>query len=73
MRHAKLEVSPDQSTDTHRPGAEGSALDETAVEQILNVGAGYDDGDPISGIRNALLASALLWSALVLLALAYLR
>jgi hypothetical protein len=41
-------------------------LDDSAVEQILDVRLGQDDGDPVSGIRNALLASLVFWAALAL-------
>jgi hypothetical protein len=70
MGHAKRKEAP--AGYLHRIERSAQVLDDSAVEQILKVRLGHDDGDPVSGIRNALVASAVFWAALAL-ALIYLR
>jgi hypothetical protein len=43
---------------------ERATLDDTAVDKILELRLGTEDGDPVAGIRNALVASAVIWVAL---------
>jgi hypothetical protein len=64
MAQAKRERGP--AGYLHRVEPSAPVLDDSAVEQILDVRLGQDDGDPVSGIRNALLASLVFWAALAL-------
>ena len=43
---------------------ERATLDETTVDKILDLRLGTEDGDPVTGIFNALVASAVFWVAL---------
>jgi hypothetical protein len=57
---------PHRSTRVRRApqAAEPAPLDDTAVDKILDLRLGTEDGDPVAGIRNALVASAVFWVAL---------
>ena len=48
----------------HRSSSREPIVDARAVEEILEWRVGADDGDPVRGIRNALLASAVFWTLL---------
>ena len=41
------------------------ALDDSAVESILDPGLGQADGNPVAGIRNAIIVGTALWALLV--------
>jgi len=43
-----------------------AVLDDSSVDQILELRLGRDDGDPVAGIRNALIGGAVFWVALAL-------
>lgn len=47
-------------------GRDQEAVDELTVDRILEtgIGIGAGDGDPVRGIRNALVASAAIWVTL---------
>jgi hypothetical protein len=45
-----------------RPVDWGTPLDDLAAETILDMVFDYDDGDPITGIRNAIIAGAAMWT-----------
>ena len=64
MGHAKRK--PHRSARVRRaPQAdERATLDDAAVDKILDLRLGAEDGDPVAGIRNALVASAVLWVAI---------
>lgn len=66
MGHAKRQQSSPAAY-PRRGAPPGSELDGHAVEQVLDWPLDRDDGDPISGIRNALIASAAFWLTLALI------
>ena len=67
MGHAKRKSSA-PAVRAAVPTVDGTPLHDSAVEHILDIRLGGDDGDPVAGIRNALVASTAFWT---LLALAY--
>jgi len=68
MVRAKLEPTPDPAA--ARRTVEGQASqDDRVAEAILDMTLDYDDGDPVVGIRNALIAGVAFWALLALGAL----
>ena len=43
---------------------QGVAYDDQVAEAILDMALDFDDGDPVAGIRNALIAGVAFWMVL---------
>jgi hypothetical protein len=43
---------------------EHAVLDDGTVDRILELRLGTEDGDPVAGIRNAIVAAGAFWTAL---------
>jgi hypothetical protein len=69
MGRAKLEQTPDVAHARRAVGWEAPLNDDRVAEAILDMALDYDDGDPVAGIRNALIAGVALWTILASAAL----
>jgi len=70
MGHARKKVeAPTTNRDAERVAAdEGENAPESRVSKILECDFQIDDaGDPIRGIRNALIAGTIVWGVLALM------
>jgi hypothetical protein len=63
MGRAKLEHTPDVAA-LRRAVEREAAHDDRVAEAILDMALDYDDGNPVAGIRNALLAGVAFWMML---------
>jgi hypothetical protein len=63
MVRAKLKQKPDV-TALRRVVDGGVAHSDRVAEAILDMALDYDDGDPVAGIRNAILAGVAFWTLL---------
>jgi hypothetical protein len=63
MVRAKLKQTPDVAV-ARRVVAGEAAHDDRVAEAILDMVLDYDEGDPVSGIRNAMLAGVAFWTLL---------
>jgi hypothetical protein len=63
MGRAKLKYTPDVAA-SRRAVERGTAHDDQVAEAILDMVLDYDDGNPVAGIRNALLAGVAFWMIL---------
>jgi hypothetical protein len=63
MVRAQLKPAPN-AADARRAVAPASAHDDRVAEAILDMALDYDDGDPVAGIRNALIAGVAFWTLL---------
>jgi hypothetical protein len=68
MGRAKLEQTPDVAA--LRLAADPEAPhDDQVAEAVLDMALDYDDGEPIAGIRNALIVGVAFWTLLAFCAL----
>jgi hypothetical protein len=63
MVRAQLKPTPDPA-DGRRAVARATSHDDRVAEAILDMVLDYDDGDPIAGIRNAMIAGVAFWTLL---------
>jgi len=63
MGRAKLEQTPDVAALRRGPNPHAPHCDQVA-EAILDMALDYDDGEPIAGIRNAMIAGVAFWTLL---------
>jgi hypothetical protein len=63
MGRAKLEYTPNVAA-LRRAVERQAAHDDQVAEAILDMVLDYDDGNPIAGIRNALIAGVAFWTIL---------
>jgi hypothetical protein len=63
MVRAQLKPTPNPA-DATRAVARSKSHDDRVAEAILDMALDYDDGDPVAGIRNALIAGVAFWMAL---------
>ena len=63
MVRAQLKPTPDPA-DARRAVAPSTSHDDRVAEAILDVALDYDDGNPVAGIRNALIAGVAFWMIL---------
>jgi hypothetical protein len=68
MVRAQLKPTPDPA-DARRAVAPSTSHDDRVAEAILDVALDYDDGNPVAGIRNALIAGIAFWMILAFVAL----
>jgi hypothetical protein len=64
MGRAKLEHTPPDVTALRRTVDRDAAHGDQVAEAILDMALDYDDGDPIGGIRNAMLLGVAFWTLL---------
>jgi hypothetical protein len=69
MGRAKLEQTPDVAYARRAVDREAPPNDDRVAEAILDMALDYDDGDPVAGVRNALLAGVAFWTILASAAL----
>ena len=67
MGSAKLEQTPDVAAARPVVDREDGHEDPVA-EAILDMVYDYEDGDPVAGIRNAMIAGAVFWTMLAVAA-----
>jgi hypothetical protein len=63
MGRAKLKYTPDVAA-SRRAVERETAHDDQVAEAILDMALDYDDGNPVAGIRNALLVGIAFWMIL---------
>jgi hypothetical protein len=63
MGRPKLEQTPDVAA-LRRAVDRNAAHGDHVAEAILDMALDYDDGDPIGGIRNAMVLSVTFWTLL---------
>ena len=63
MGRAKLKQTPDIAA-LRRARDRDAPHDDRVAEAILDMVHDYDDGEPLPGIRNAMIAGALFWTLL---------
>lgn len=63
MGRAKLKQTPDAAASRRTVDRE-APHDDRVAEAILDMALDYDDGDPVAGIRNALIAGIAFWMIL---------
>jgi hypothetical protein len=63
MGRAKLKYTPDVAA-ARRAVEPRAAHDDRVAEAILDMALDYDDGNPVAGIRNALIAGVAFWTLL---------
>ena len=63
MGRAKLEQTPDVAA-LRRGAGPQAAHDDQVAEAILDMALDYDDGEPIVGIRNAMIVGVAFWTLL---------
>jgi hypothetical protein len=63
MGRAKLKHTPDVAG-SRRATQREAAHDDQVAEAILDMALDYDDGNPVAGIRNALIAGIAFWMIL---------
>ena len=63
MVRAKLKQTQDVAA-ARRAVQQGVAYDDQVAEAILDMALDFDDGDPVAGIRNALIAGVAFWMVL---------
>ena len=63
MVRAKVKHTPDVAA-ARRPVEQQAAHDDHVAEAILDMVLDYDDGKPITGIRNAMLVGVAFWMIL---------
>ena len=63
MGRAKLKHTPDV-TALRRADEREVPHDDRVAEAILDMALDYDDGNPVAGIRNALIAGVAFWMIL---------
>jgi hypothetical protein len=63
MGRAKLKHMPDVAA-ARRAVERETAHDDRVAETILDMALDYDDGNPVVGIRNALIAGVAFWTLL---------
>jgi hypothetical protein len=68
MGRAKLKDTPDVAA-ARRAVVREAAHDDRVAETILDMALDYDDGNPVAGIRNALIAGIAFWMILAVAAL----
>jgi hypothetical protein len=68
MVRAQPKPTPNPA-DARRAVSRVIAQDDRVAEAILDMALDYDDGDPVAGIRNALIAGVAFWMILAIVAL----
>ena len=63
MGHAKLQLTPNVAA-LRRAADPEAPRDDRVAEAILDMALDYDDGEPIVGIRNALIVGVAFWTLL---------
>ena len=63
MGRAKLKHTPDFAA-SRRAVEPKAAHGDQVAEAILDMALDFDDGDPVAGIRNALIAGVAFWMVL---------
>jgi hypothetical protein len=63
MVRAKLKQTPQVAAARRTVGRE-APLDDRVAEAILDMALDYDDGDPVIGVRNAMIAGVAFWMIL---------
>jgi hypothetical protein len=63
MGHAKVDLTPDVAA-LRRPVDRDAPHGDEVAEAILDMALDYDDGHPITGIRNAMIAGVAFWTLL---------
>jgi len=64
MVRAKVKQMPDVAAARRRTVARDEPHDDRVAEAVLDMSLDYDDGDPVAGIRNALIAGIAFWTML---------
>jgi len=67
MGSAKLEQTPDVAA-ARRVVEREDGHEDPVAEAILDMVYDYEDGDPVAGIRNAMIAGAVFWTLLAVAA-----
>ena len=68
MGRAKVKPTPDVAA-SRRAVEQDAPHGDHVAEAILDMALDYDDGDPIAGIRSALIAGVAFWTLLAVAAL----
>jgi hypothetical protein len=63
MVRAQPKPTPNPA-DARRAVARATSQDDRVAEAILDMALDYDDGNPVAGIRNALIAGVAFWMIL---------
>jgi hypothetical protein len=65
MGSAKLKETPDAAA-ARRAVEPKTAHDDRVAEAIIDMVYDYEDGDPVAGIRNAIVAGVVFWGILAI-------
>jgi len=68
MERAKLKQTPDAAA-ARRAVEPADSHDDRVAEAIIDMVYDYEDGDPVAGIRNAIIAGVVFWAILACAAL----